>query len=153
MSRASWALVLVVLATPLRGQGYPAISNRQFTGGSAKVVVTGSFSINEDVAINQQASIGAGDMTWIQFGASGSAKPNALITYGDNQETGITVALGKMLATGGIMVGEKSECSGKVQVTSTLISGHYVCRGLTSHDPVTSKLGKVDVEVTFTARS
>ena len=152
-SLISRSVMLAVLATPLHGQGYPAISARQMTSGSAKVIVTGAFSINEDVPINAKASFGDGDMTWIQFGVSGSDKPNALITYGDNKETGITVAKGKMLTTGGLMVGEPSTCSGKVDVTNTLITGHYICRGLTSHDPATGKLGKVDVEVTFTARS
>lgn len=148
------ATVLVpLLAPPLFGQGYPAISARQMISGSAKVIVTGSFSINEDVLINAPASFGDGEMTWIQFGISGSSKPNALITYGENQETGVSVGLGKAVATGGLMVGEKSTCTGKVQVTETLISGHYICRGLTSHDAATSKLGKVDVEVAFTARS
>ncbi len=91
------------------------------TSGCAKVAETGSFSINEDVAINPKASLGDGEMTWIQFGVSGSTKPDVLITCG--QEIGITVGLGKFVATGGIMVGQKSTCSGKVEVTKTLVSG------------------------------
>lgn len=145
--------VLVLGARPAAAQAYPPISARQFTGGSVKIVVTGSFSVNADVPINAQASIGAGDMTWLQFGVSGSSAPEALITYGDNKETGITVGSGKNVATGGMMPGEKPTCSGKVEVTATLISGHYICKGLSSHDSSTGKLGKVDVEVTFTARS
>ena len=145
--------VVVLGARPALGQAYPPISARQFTGGSVKIVVTGSFSVNADVPINTQASIGAGDMTWLQFGVSGSSAPEALITYGDNKETGVTVGSGKHVATGGMMPGEKPTCSGKVEVTATLISGHYVCKGLSSHDSSTGKLGKVDVEVTFTARS
>ena len=145
--------VLAIGARPAAGQAYPPISARQFTGGSVKILVTGSFSVNADVPINAQASIGAGDMTWLQFGVSGSSAPEALITYGDNKETGITVGSGKNVATGGMMPGEKPTCTGKVEVTATLISGHYVCRRLSSHDSSTGKLGKVDVEVTFTARS
>lgn len=145
--------VLVLGARPAPGQAYPPISARQFTGGSVKILVTGSFNVNADVPINTQASIGAGDMTWLQFGVSGSSAPEALITYGDNQETGITVGSGKNVATGGMMPGEKPTCTGNVQVTATLISGHYVCKGLSSHDSSTGKLAKVDVEVTFTARS
>ena len=78
--------------------------------------------------------------------------PNALITYGETGEIGITVGRGKLMATGGIMPGEESECSGKVKVTATLISGEYVCAGVTSFDPATG-LGTVDIKVRFTAKS
>lgn len=118
-----------------------------------KIVVTGSFTVNADVPINAQASIGDGEMTWLQFGVSGSSTPEALITYGQNQETGITVGSGKNVATGGMMPGEKPTCTGNVQVTATLLSGHYVCKGLSSHNSSSGRLATVDVEVTFTARS
>ena len=154
ISRFILAGLLVSLCTrPAMGQAYPPISARSFNSGSIKIVVTGSFRVDTDVPINTQASIGAGDMTWLQFGVSGSNEPEALITYGGNKETGVTVGSGKHVATGGMMPGEKPTCSGKVEVTATLISGHYVCKGLSSHDSSTGKLGKVDVEVTFTARS
>lgn len=146
-------LLLAVVRFPADAQTGrpPAISERQFTGGSAKVTV-GSAKIDEDIAINTKASYGDGGMTWLQFGASGSEAPNALITYGETGETGITVGKGKLIATGGIMPGEDSQCSGKVKVTETLISGEYVCAGVTSHDPATG-LGKVDIKVRFTAKS
>jgi hypothetical protein len=154
ISRFIIAGLLVSLCTrSALGQAYPPISARTFTGGSIKIVVTGSFRVDTDVPINTQASVGAGDMTWLQFGVSGSNEPEALITYGDNKETGVTVGSGKQVATGGMMPGEKPTCSGKVEVTATLISGHYICKGLSSHDSSTGKLGKVDVEVSFTARS
>jgi hypothetical protein len=146
-------VTLAALASPLPGQGFPVISTRQFTGGSAKVVVSGAFSINEDVPINSQASFGDGTATWLQFGNSGSAQPNALITYGESKEIGITIGRGKLIATGGIMPGEASECSGKAEVTAKLVSGHYTCKGVSSYDPATSKMGKVDIEITFTAKS
>jgi hypothetical protein len=38
-------------------------------------------------------------------------------------------------------------------VTSALVSGHYTCAGVVSHDAATSKMGKVDIEVRFTAKS
>jgi hypothetical protein len=149
------AALLLLAAAPCVGSAqakFPVISSRQFTGGSAEVSVTGAFTIKEDVAINTQASFGSGDKTWLQFGTAGSPEPNAMITYGNN-EVGVTVARGKLLATGGIIVGEKSECEGEVKVTAKLISGRYKCRGVTSHDPATGKLGKVDIAVTFTAKS
>ncbi len=154
ISVAGAALLLAALASPGSAQAKPpTITARQFSAGSAKVIVTGSFSIDKEVAINTQASMGDGGMTWLQFGSSGSAEPNAAITYGETGEVGITVARGKTLATGGIIVGEKSECAGKVEVTAKLISGRYSCVGVTSHDPVTGKMGKVNIEVSFTAKS
>ena len=147
------ALFLGGLAATLRGQGFPVISARQFTAGTAKLIVTGSFSINADVPINAQASFGDGEATWLQFGASGSDQPNVLITYGDTKEIGITVGRGKLIATGGIMPGETSQCSGKAEVTAKLITGRYTCRGVSSFDPATKKMGKVDIEITFTAKS
>lgn len=143
----------LVLAKAAGAQAYPPISARQFRSGSVKIVVTGSFTVNADVPINAQASIGDGEMTWLQFGVSGSSTPEALITYGQNQETGITVGSGKNVATGGMMPGEKPTCTGNVQVTATLLSGHYVCKGLSSHNSSSGRLATVDVEVTFTARS
>jgi hypothetical protein len=38
-------------------------------------------------------------------------------------------------------------------VTGALVSGHYTCAGVVSHDAATSKMGKVDIEVRFTAKS
>lgn len=132
--------------------GFPTISDRQYTGGSVKVTVTGSAKIDQEIPLNTQASISSGGMTWLQFGASGSEEPNALITYSEIPEIGISVGRGKFIVTGGIMPGEKSQCSGKAQVTATEITGDYTCAGVTSHDPA-SGMGKVDIKVHFTAKS
>lgn len=149
------ASVLTLLAIPLSAQpsAYPPISKREFVGGSVKVKVTGTFAIDEEVQINKQASIGGGDMTWLQYGASGAAEPNVLISFTDTKEVGIIVGRGKLTATGGITPGEKSLCTGKVEVTAKSISGHYTCKGVTSYDPATFKMGKVDIDVDFTAKS
>ena len=153
-SAFAFATILMLAgATSLRAQDFPKISQRQFVAGSALVKVTGAFNISEDVPINTKASFGDGESTWLQFGASGSANPNALITYGETKEIGITIGKGKLVATGGIMPGEKSECSGKAEVTAKLVSGKYTCHGVTSYDPATGKMSKVDIEVTFTAKS
>jgi len=153
-SVAAAGLVLAVLASPAGGQtgGFPTISSRYFAGGSAKVTVSGSVRIDQEVAINTKASFGDGEMTWLQFGASGSEAPNALITYGDG-EVGITVGKGKFVATAGIVAGEAPQCSGTVQVTGASVSGHYTCAGVVSHDGATGKMGKVDIEIRFTAKS
>jgi hypothetical protein len=147
------AALCLGIAQPAWGQDFPKITSRQFVAGSAKIQVTGAFTINEDVAVNTQASYGDGEVTWLQFGASGSDKPNATITYGETREIGITVGRGKLVATGGITPGEKSTCTGKVEVTPTLVSGTYTCHGVSSFDPETRKQGKVDVEIRFTAKS
>ncbi len=151
---SSVVLFLAIAPSPVVGQTGrpPTISERQFTDGSAKVTVTGSARIDQEIAINTTASFGDGGMTWLQFGASGSEEPNALITYGETGEIGISVGKGKLIATGGIIPGEDSQCSGKVQVTETSISGDYTCAGVVSHDPAT-KMGKVDIKVRFTAKS
>jgi hypothetical protein len=130
----------------------PAISKRQFTSGSAKVTVTGSAKIDQEIAINTKASYGDGGMTWLQFGESGAEVSNVLITYGETGETGIIVGKGKFTATGSIIPGEESPCTGKVQVTATSISGDYACVGVTSLDAA-FKMGKVDIKVRFTAKS
>ncbi|MEP7177320.1 MAG: hypothetical protein ABI860_12295, partial [Gemmatimonadales bacterium] len=145
------AALLVVLTSlpapaPAQTSGFPSISERQFTGGSAKVTVTGSTTIAQEIPLNTQASYGDGEMTWLQFGASGSAEPNALITYGETKEIGISAGKGKFVATGGIMPGEKSQCSGKVTVTGNLITGDYTCTGVTS-DQGGGTMGKVDMKV------
>lgn len=147
-------LLLAGLAAPLTAQDGrpPAISQRQFSGGSAKVIVTGTFTIDQEIPINAQASFGDGGSTWLQFGASGAAEPNILITYGETGETGVIVGKGKSSATGGIMPGEKSDCVGTVKVTPTLVSGEYTCSDITSYEPGKG-MGKVDIKVAFSAKS
>jgi hypothetical protein len=131
--------------------GFPIISGRTYTSGSAQVTVSGADKIDQQIPLNAQASISDGEVTWLQFGVSGSAEPNALITYGETREIGISVGKGKFIVTGGIIPGEKSECSGKAKVTATAIVGEYTCVGLTSHDPAVG-MKKVDVKVGFTAK-
>jgi hypothetical protein len=147
-------LLLAGFAAPMAAQDGrpPAISQRQFSGGSARVTVTGSFTIDQEIPINTQASFGDGESTWLQFGASGAAEPNILVTYGETGETGIIAGKGKSSATGGIMPGEKSDCAGTVKVTPTLVSGEYTCRGITSYEPGKG-MGTVEIKVAFTASS
>ena len=151
---AAAGLALAATTSPARGQtgGYPTISARQYTGGSAKLTVRGAVQFDQEVAINTQASISDGEMTWLQFGASGSETPNVLITYG-NGEVGVSVGKGKFTVTAGNPPGEAAQCPGKAEVTATSITGHYTCKGATSYDAGTGKMSKVDVEVQFTAKS
>lgn len=148
-------LIVTLLPVSAGGQtsGFPTISARQYKGGSARVTVSGSATIDQEIPLNIPASISDGEVTWIQFGASGAETPNALITYGETKEIGISVGKGKLVVTGGIMPGEKSQCSGKVEVTATAIAGEYTCVGLTSYDAASGAMGKVDLKVRFTATS
>ena len=149
LSVAAGGLGLAVLASPARGQtgGIPTISSRQFVGGSGKLTVTGSFQIDEDVAINTKASYSDGESTWLQFGDSGAQTPNALITYAETG-VGIIIGKGKFTATG-----EFPACSGKVVVTSALVSGQYTGTGVTSYNPGTGKMGNIDITIRFTAKT
>ena len=145
---------LAVIISPVSAQVFPKISGRSYIDGTAKVTVTGTFSINADIPINKQASFGDDEMTWIQFGVSGSAEPNALITYNaGSKEIGILIGRGKQSATGGIMIGGESTCSGPTDVSAKLVSARYTCKGLTSYDSGTRQMGKVDIEIILTAKS
>jgi hypothetical protein len=148
------SLLLAVLPSPAEGQtdGPPKITQGQYTAGSATLTVTGSGKIDQEIAINGKASYSDGTMTWLQYGISGAAEPNVLITYGESGEIGISVGKGKFVVTGSIMEGEDSACSGKAQATGTLVSGEYTCTGLTSYEPGKG-MKKVDVKVRFTAKS
>ena len=121
--------------------------------GSVQVKVTGAFSLDEQIAINTMASIGDGEMTWLQFGASSTTQPNATITFTDTNEIGIVVARGPLQATSGVGGNEKPWCTGKVDVTAKRISGQYTCTGVTSYDQGTKKMGTVTIEIRFSAES
>lgn len=147
-------LLLVSLSSPAGAQTpdsvVPEISARQYTGGSAMVIVKGAVQISQEVEINKMASFSAGDMTWLQFGVSGSPEPNVMITYGESigEGVGINVGKGRLTVTAGSEL-----CNGQVTITATLLSGRYICTDVTSYDGGTGKMGKVDVEITFTAKS
>jgi hypothetical protein len=125
----------------------PIISARTYVGGSAKVTVTGSFQIAEDIPINTQASYSDGEMTWLQYGASGSEAPNALVTVSPD-EVGVNVGRGKPTATI-----SAENCTGNMDVTGNSITGHYKCLNVTSYDPGSGQMGTVNIEIDLTAKS
>lgn len=125
----------------------PVISPRGYVGGSAKVTVTGAFRINADIPINKQASMSDGEMTWLQYGVSGAAEPNMLLTV-STYEVGFGVARGKATATAGA-----EDCTGDMVVAAQQVHGKYTCKGVTSYDPSTGQMGKVDIEIQFVALS
>lgn len=149
----AWLLAATTAAFPLAAQGGgrraapPAISARSFTGGSARVIVTGGFQIDAEVPINVEASIADGEMTWLQFGVSGSRDPNALITI-SAQEIGVSASRGRQIFTA-----EAASCSGRIDVSAATVTGRYACKGVTAFDAGTGKMSTVDVAISFTARS
>jgi hypothetical protein len=146
---ASLAIALVATSGSAQSSGKsPTISNRYFNGGgSIKVTVKGSFQMDAEIPINKPASFGDGEMTWIQYGVSGSDEADVLVTFQPG-EVGITVGKGKRTAVAG-----SDTCKGTVEVTATAVSGHYTCPGVTSYDPSTRGLGTVDIEIRFIAKS
>jgi hypothetical protein len=143
-------LLLAALPSAAEGQtdGPPKISQRQFTGGSAKLTMTGSAKIDEEIAINDKASYGDGTMTWLQYGVSGAEQPNVLITYGESGEIGISVGKARNIVTA-----EAGQCKGKTEVTATSVSGQYTCTGIDSYDAASGKMGKVNIDIRFTGTS
>ena len=78
---AATGLFLVLAPSPVQGQAKPpTISDRRFTEGSLTVTVTGSSTIDTEIAINTKASFAGGGSTWLQFGVSGAEAPNVLVT-------------------------------------------------------------------------
>lgn len=147
-------LALAAFTIPAGAQKhYPTISARQFTSGSVHIKVTGAFSLDQDVKINTAASVGDGEMTWLQFGASGGAQPNATITFTDGGEVGIVVAQGTVQGVAGIGGNEKPWCTGKLDVADKLITGTYTCADAASYDRASGRMGKVNIEVKITAGS
>jgi hypothetical protein len=144
------ALGGALLASSASGQTpakVPSISARQYTSGSARLTVTGSFRIDEDVKLNTMASVSDGEYTWLQFGASGSDSANGLVTIGEGG-VGIGPGLGKNGATA-----ELEHCKGKLDITSSLVSGTYTCTGVTSYNSATRKMGTIELKIRFTAET
>jgi hypothetical protein len=138
---------LSVAVTVESASNIPVISARTYVGGSAKITVTGSFQINDDIAIDKEASLSDGEMTWLQYGASGLEAPNALVTV-STTEFGLHVARGKQTATAGA-----EDCSGDLVVSGNSITGQYKCQNVTSYDARTDQMGKVNIEISLTATS
>jgi hypothetical protein len=125
----------------------PIISKRYYVDGSARVTVTGAFQVDEAIPINTQASFSDGEMTWLQYGASGSEEPNALVTVSPD-EVGFNVGRGRPTATAGADI-----CTGSTTVTGNSVTGHYSCQNVTSYDPRNGEMGTVNIEIEFSAIS
>jgi hypothetical protein len=133
------------------GVGELKISPRTYTGGSVKAHVTGFFQVDGNQTLNVPASLTEEDQTWLQYGVSGAQELNALFTNSTAMaEHGVTVAIGPYIVTA---TSTSGECRTKVDVTPTLVAGRYSCTGSTGYNNQTGQMGKVDVEVEFSAGS
>jgi len=127
------------------------ISQRTYTSGSVKAKVTGFFEVDGTQTLNAPASITDDDHTWITYGASGAPELNVGFTNSTAMaEHGVTVGLGPYSVTA---VSTSGECVTKVDVTPTLVSGRYTCKGSTAYNNQTREMGQVDIEVEFSAGS
>lgn len=125
----------------------PVISARTYTTGHMQIDVTGFFEIHASPELNRPASFSDGEYTWITFGASGEEAPNASATIG-NGDVGISVAVGKYVATGG-----GADCAITTDVTPTTVSGRYSCPDIVGYNQADGSMGKVKIEVDFAVSS
>ncbi len=132
---------------PMSDVEVPVISDRTYTTGHMQLSVSGHFNIDASPALDTKASISSGDYTWIQYGASGEAAPNATVTIGSG-DMGISVAVGRYIATG-----TSTECTMTTNVTPTKVSGHFKCPKVTGYSQEDRSMGDVKIEVEFEANS
>jgi hypothetical protein len=144
-SAAVAAAASCVFAAPCGASDVPVIPARDFAHGDARVEVTGLFRFEATIPINAEASIGDGEMTWLQYGVSGADTPNSLVTV-STQEIGLSVSVGKKIATA-----TAADCTGKMSVSGTSVGGKYRCTGVAAYDAGSGAMGEVSFEIEFTA--
>jgi hypothetical protein len=132
---------------PVPDEVIPVISDRTYKVGRIRLKVTGFFDIDASPALDTKASISSDGHTWIQFGASGEAAPNATVTVSDG-DMGIGVAVGRYVATGTTI-----ECKITTDVTPAKVSGHFSCPKVTGYNQADRSMGDVTIEVDFEATS
>jgi hypothetical protein len=127
------------------------ISPRTYTGGTVRAKVKGFFEVDGSQTLNLPASLTDEDQTWLQYGVSGSQELDVLFTNSSAMaEHGVTVGMGPWSVT---TTSTSGECKTEVDVTPTLVTGRYSCSGSTGYNNQTHEMGKVDVEVEFSAGS
>jgi hypothetical protein len=127
------------------------ISSRTYTSGSVKAKVTGFFEVDGSQELNKPASITDDGSTWIQYGVSGAQELNVLFTNDEAMaENGVNIGVGPYTVTA---TSSSGECRTKFDVAPTTIAGHYSCTGSTGYNNKTGQMGKVDIEVDFSAGS
>ena len=127
------------------------ISSRTYTSGSAKTKISGFFEVDGSTELNKPASITDDGHTWIQYGVSGAPELNVLFTNAEDlAEHGMTIGAGPYTVTA---TSTSGECRTNIDVQPATISGHYSCTGSTGYNKDSGQMGKVDVEIDFTAGS
>ena len=127
------------------------ISPRTYTAGTVTAKVTGFFEVDGRQTLNEPATSTDEDQTWLQYGVSGSQELDVLFTNSQSMaEHGVTVGMGPWSVT---TTSTSGECKTEVDVTPTLVTGRYSCPGSTGYNNQTRQMGKVDVEVEFSAGS
>lgn len=127
------------------------ISPRTYTGGTVKARVTGFFEVDGTQTLNLPASLTDEDQTWLQYGVSGAPELNVLFTNSTAMaEHGVTIGVGSNTVTA---TSTSGECRTRIDVTSTLVTGHYSCTGSTGYNQQTGGMGAVTIEVEFSAGS
>lgn len=128
-----------------------AISTRTYTSGTVKAKVTGFFEVDGSQTLNVPASLTDDDQTWIQYGVSGAQELNVLFTNSQSMaEHGVTIGVGPNTVTA---TSTSGECRTHIDVQAAQVSGHYSCTGSTGYNNQTGEMGKVDIEVEFSAGS
>jgi hypothetical protein len=127
------------------------ISKRTYTGGSVQAKVTGFFEVDGSQDLNKPASITDDGHTWIQYGVSGAPELNILFTNDESMaENGVNIGVGPYTVTA---TSTSGECRTKFDVASATVAGHYSCTGSTGYNKDSGQMGKVDLEVDFSAGS
>lgn len=127
------------------------ISKRTYTGGSVQAKVTGFFAVDGNQDLNKPASITDDGSTWIQYGVSGAPELNVLFTNNESMaENGVNIGFGPYTVTA---TSTSGECRTKFDVAPATIAGHYSCTGSTGYNTKTGEMGKVDIEIDFSAGS
>jgi hypothetical protein len=132
---------------PMPDEEIPVISDRTYKVGHMNLKVSGFFDINASPALDAPPSITSDGNTWIQYGKSGEAPPNATFTVG-NGDMGISVGVGRFVATGTTI-----ECEITTEVTPTRVSGHFSCPKVSGYNMDTRVMGDVKIEADFEATS
>ena len=129
------------------GEQVPAVSPRQITGGSAQVNVSGFFGVDTEVPINTGVSYAVETDTWLFYGDTGTQTANVGIRLGE-PDTGVEITRGAYRATA-----RGEACTVQVDVTTTSVSGHISCSGVTALNLTDGTTGIVTIEIDFTADS
>jgi len=125
----------------------PVINDRDYKTGMAHAKVTGFFTAEGSVALNEPASLTSGGQTWIMYGDSGSTALSIGVTS-NQYDAGATITQGTFTVTAG-----GTDCESEFDVKPALITGKFKCPGATAYDKSSGNMGKVDLEVTFDASS